>query len=64
MSEMIDDLTNLKLNSFLYFSQDHVLAMCGKLLFPDRIKAQEQGTVIKHTGGQLDNRERVMLIEC
>lgn len=46
LSEAVNDLTSLKLNSLLYYSQGHYLTMRGKPLFSDRIEARGQGAIV------------------
>ena len=46
MSDVFDDLTNMKINKLLYFAQGHYLKKYGTPLFVDRIEAWEHGPVV------------------
>lgn len=46
MSDVFDDLTNMKINKLLYFAQGHYLRKYGAPLFSDGIEAWEHGPVV------------------
>lgn len=46
MSDVFDDLTNMKINKLLYFAQGHYLRKYGTPLFADGIEAWEHGPVV------------------
>ena len=46
MGEAFDDLTNMKLNKLLYFSQGHYLKKYGRPLFNNVIEAWGHGPVV------------------
>ena len=45
MSDICDDLTNMKLNKLLYFAQGHYLQEYGVPLFDERMEAWDHGPV-------------------
>lgn len=46
MSDVFDDLTNMKINKLLYFAQGYYLKKYGTPLFDDKIEAWEHGPVV------------------
>lgn len=46
MSDICDDLTNMKINKLLYYAQGHYLQKYGVPMFEDRIEAWEHGPVV------------------
>ena len=47
MSDVCDDLTNMKINKLLYYAQGHCLKETGAPLFDEEIEAWQHGPIIR-----------------
>lgn len=52
MSDVCDDLTNMKLNKLLYYAQGHYLQKHGVPMFEDTIEAWDHGPVVAEVYNQ------------
>ena len=46
MSDVCDDLTNMKINKLLYYAQGHSMKKYGRVMFDDRIEAWDHGPIV------------------